>query len=230
MKILRKIETHTEHYNALKSKIWQKHLDLFDEWIGKYKNPDGIFLDGGCGTGQFLYRYSNHFKLCVGIDIEIPNERANGENVEYIRENLEHLKNPSLVFKEIGRALKPGGMFLSWLPNAISPSGLVIRILPFSLKKFLKKIIVGKKDLDVFPTYYSANTCSKLDGMLQRENFRRIYLEMANGTGYLSKWKWGWYMHMLCVKICNSHEYFNRFKSHIFVVSRITKDETRPKF
>ena len=187
--------------------------------------------------------------MCIGIDIEIPNERTKGENIEYIRANLEHLpiksncvdiffshyvfehlKNPSLVFKEIGRALKPGGMFLSWLPNAISPSGLVIRILPFSLKKFLKKIIVGKKDLDVFPTYYSANTCSKLDGMLQRENFRRIYLEMANGTGYLSKWKWGWYMHLLCVKICNRHEYFNRFKSQIFVVSRITKDETRPKF
>jgi len=129
----------------------------------------------------------------------------------------EHLKNPAIVFKEVGRVLKPGGMFISWVPNAISPSGLVIRILPFPLKKFLKKIIVGKEDPDVFPTYYRANTCSKLDKMLQRENFQRIYLEMVNGTGYLSKWRWGWYMHMLYVKICNN-QYFNRFKSQIFVV------------
>ncbi len=216
------------------TQLWQKHLALFDEEVKKGKYPNGIFVDGGCGQERFVERYSDSFRLCIGMDVNIEKRDLSKENVHYIKSNLEHiplksacadvlltnfvlehLREPSKVFKEISRVMKTDGIFISWTPNANSPAGVIIRVLPYSIVKGLKK---GLNSGDSsYPTYYRANTPSRLDALLKSAGFKRIRIEAIDGVFYLSRFPLIRWFHIMFIKLTN-HGKLYYFKDIIFTV------------
>ena len=84
---------------------------------------------------------------------------------------VEHLESPIQQFAEIGRVLKPGGVFLFHTPNAFGYPTLLARLVPERTKKRLAKALDGRPGEDVFPTYYRANT-------------RRSIMDISRSTGF----------------------------------------------
>ena len=94
-------------------------------------------LEPGCGRGDFLAGFQHQGLDCSGLDLSpeagkllnhVEVRRANFEkdkfpypdncfDVIYHKSLLEHLKEPENFMKEAFRVLKPGGLFLSLVPD-----------------------------------------------------------------------------------------------------------------
>lgn len=223
-----------EILQELSSALWKKHLMAFDEVVNRYGNPEGVFVDGGCDGERFLHRYADKFRYCIGFDIDLAGNLRNSDNIFYsygdlenipLRDNsvdvfltnfvLEHIKHPERAFGEIGRVLKPNGVFISWTPNARSPSGTLLKILPVFVTRTLKRVLLKRSDCH--PTYYRANTVSKLEKMMIKVGFRRINLQMIDGVFYLSGWRVVRWMHNTFARL-SDHRKLRYFKDIIFFV------------
>lgn len=73
---------------------------------------------------------------------------------------LEHLANPLQVFAEIGRVLKPGGVFVFVTPNRSHPAiYLLALLLRPSARQLLAHVVERHRAADrIFLTHYRANT------------------------------------------------------------------------
>ena len=104
----------------------------------KYEMKTGmLFLEPGCGRGEFLQNFKNLGLEVFGLDISTEAPKlskdlticmANLEkekipfpddhfDVVYCKSFLEHLNSPENYFKEAYRVLKPGGIFLNLVPD-----------------------------------------------------------------------------------------------------------------
>jgi ubiquinone/menaquinone biosynthesis C-methylase UbiE len=72
----------------------------------------GIDPDPRVGANPYL----DEGKVAVGEDIPYPDTNF---DIVFADNVLEHLQNPSLVFQEVARILKPGGLFLVKTPNKL---------------------------------------------------------------------------------------------------------------
>lgn len=223
-----------EAAHEMSSALWMKHLHMFDEIVKKHKNLEGVFVDGGCGREKFLQRYSEDFKYCLGFDIKLDGNQHNSDNIcysygdlEYVPLKdgcvdvfltnfvLEHIKNPERFFNEIGRVLMPNGVFVLWTPNANSPAGTLLKILPIPVTKTLKRLLL--KSPEYCPTYYRANTVSNLDRMLRKAGFIRTNLQLIDSVFYVSKSRVVRWLHRLFVRLSN-HGWLRYCKDIIFTV------------
>ena len=111
----------------------------------------GAVIDIGCGSGQLVRCLHADGYDAAGIDIspeQVALAHANGlgeirygDYLELLRERrgelaavtatdlLEHLTKPEVLatFDAVAAALRPGGMFIARVPNAVSPFGGNIR-------------------------------------------------------------------------------------------------------
>lgn len=81
---------------------------------------------------------------------------------------VEHLDDPATQFTEIGRVLKPGGIFLFHTPNDRSYFVNVARRFPDGMKRRLAKFFDGRDESDVFPTHYRANRPETIEAVAKR--------------------------------------------------------------
>jgi SAM-dependent methyltransferase len=99
--------------------------------------PGSRLLEPGCGRGEHLTLFKTHGLEVHGLDIsseavslspDLPIKVANLEvekapyednyfDIIYSKSFLEHLRSPELFAKEAYRILKPGGLFLSLVPD-----------------------------------------------------------------------------------------------------------------
>jgi SAM-dependent methyltransferase len=100
----------------------------------------GDLLDVGCGRGDLFRRLPTTIGSYTGVDLvryegfpdsprarfrigdlnqRLPVEEAIADVVVSI-ETIEHLENPRALFRELVRALRPGGLFLVTTPNQLS--------------------------------------------------------------------------------------------------------------
>ena len=97
-----------------------------------------LFLEPGCGRGEFLNQFNKLGLKCHGIDLS-PNSGAMADEIEvikgvdlekdkwpypdnffdiiYNKSLLEHLNNPDKFLIEARRVLKPGGKILCLVPD-----------------------------------------------------------------------------------------------------------------
>ena len=214
------------------AELWEEHITLIDEAVNRKEDSHKIFVDGGCGKEEFVSRYSGQFENCIGIDIDIQLKKDD-ENIHYIKGDLEsiplrsdsvdvfltnfvleHIKHPERFFSEVSRVMKKNGLFIAWTPNADSISGVVIRLLPFSVVNNLKKAIYNAPS---HPTYYLANSPLKLDAMLDNSGFRKVQMEMIDSVFYLSEHRLIRWFHYMFIKLTDRED-LNRFKDLIFAV------------
>jgi SAM-dependent methyltransferase len=157
----------------------------FRETILRYLRPHMRVLDLGAGAGILpQMNFRGLAREVVGIDLDhrvvtnpyldrgivgsgeaIPLGDAEADIV--ISDNvLEHLAEPEMVFKEIRRVLRPGGIFLAKTPNKWHYMPLIARTTPLSFHRWFNRLR-GRAVEDTFPTLYRANS---------RRDLRRIAL------------------------------------------------------
>ena len=114
------------------------------------ERAEGDLLDVGCGRGDLFRRLPSSIGSYTGVDLvryegfpESPrarfrvgdlNERLPVEDaaadLAVSIETIEHLENPRALFRELVRAVRPGGLILVTTPNQLS----VLSKLSFLLK------------------------------------------------------------------------------------------------
>lgn len=103
-----------------------------------FKMSEGMkFLEAGCGRSDFLMHFNNLNLDTYGVDLSLESPNYNPElnisvcdveheklpfpnnffDVVYSKSFLEHLYYPERFGKEAYRVLKPGGLFLSLVPD-----------------------------------------------------------------------------------------------------------------
>lgn len=159
-------------------------------------------LDAGCGRESNLGKFCNQQSLVVGADIDEEALRSNKDisagvvcsledlpfkrgifdviNCQFV---IEHLNNPTLVFKEFNTVLKPDGYLSLWTVNLLNYVTIVSKLTPTFIHNYYRKKFLAAK-FDNVPTYYKANSIWKLDWMLRKQGFEKKGLILL-GAAYM---------------------------------------------
>lgn len=122
----------------------------------------GIDVDPVASTNPWIDEFRR-----IGSDFKWPVEDASVDFAlsDYV---LEHVGDPEAYFAELRRVLKPGGVFIARTPSKHSYIAVAARIVPNSLHaRVLGKAQIGRKEEDVFPTVYRANSKRQLKRLLR---------------------------------------------------------------
>lgn len=142
------------------------------------------WLDVGCGHSVFgtwmleeERALTSRAKRVVGIDLDLPGLKAHrtikdkalgdlrylpfpDRSFGIVTANMvvEHLPDPLLILREIGRVLKPGGVFVFLTPNRLTISIRIASKVPAGIKRRLVRVLEARAEEDVFKTFYRFNT------------------------------------------------------------------------
>ena len=169
---------------------------LLDQAVLESARPDHRLLDAGCGHSfPLLLKYAPKVSFTVGVDLVRPAAREMGRtrvvrgdlralpfrdgsfDLIVSRSVLEHLENPSDVFREFIRLLRPRGKLIFTTPNKYYYSCLVARLIPFALKGFYLKRVFGEDGYDHFPVFYRANTLGAFKRLAAKHGFTVMRIE-----------------------------------------------------
>ncbi len=164
-----------------------KHCQFtFKDILTELVNDETEWLDLGCGH-QLIPAWlkgednsgelSSRAKGLVGIDFDYDSLVKNKTISNKVRGDIkklpfkdgsfnlvtsnmvvEHLEYPEPQFEEIARVLKPDGLFVFLTPRYTLRMSVAHRILNDSIKRVLIRLLEGRDDDDIFPTYYRVNS------------------------------------------------------------------------
>jgi SAM-dependent methyltransferase len=177
-------------------------------------NSNSVVLDVGCGRGEYqddpiefrknLRILRGHCARVIGIDVDLT-AATNPFIDEFLllaRDEwpidsgaidvcccdwvVEHLRDPSILFGEARRVLKPGGVLCIRTQNKKGYSGIAARLIPSQLHSpVLRWAQKTRKDEDVFPTNYRCNTVRALKAALKSFDFESVVYGYESEPGYL---------------------------------------------
>ncbi len=149
---------------------------LFRERILANLRPEHVVLDVGAGAGivqQMNFKGMSQRICGVDLDPRVVDNPVLDEgrvcdaasipygdamfDVVFADNVLEHLAAPQIVFGEVARVLKPGGVFLFKTPNKWHYVATIARMTPHGFHERINRWR-GRVAADVFPTLYRANT------------------------------------------------------------------------
>lgn len=138
--------------------------------------PNCTLLDAGCGrTAPTLRSFVGRARRLIGVDlvdfVDVPagieTHRADlaripldDESIDVVMSQsvFEHLTEPLAVYRELARALRPGGRLVVLTANMWDYGTLVARMVPNRLHAPLVHWAEGRAEHDTFPTAYKSNT------------------------------------------------------------------------
>jgi ubiquinone/menaquinone biosynthesis C-methylase UbiE len=148
----------------------------------------------GCDRDPHLQRHATVRDLTLCDASELPFESGTFDVVTASMV-AEHLKDPEKVFAEVARVSRPNGLFIVFTPNKFNYAMMVARATPYSFHLFYKRLTHYLNrgswesfEDDVFPTYYRANSVSRLRGLMGGAGFEDVEvtrLSMAHSFGFV---------------------------------------------
>lgn len=207
--------------------------------------PDSTVLDVGCGRGQAAEKFDckpsetirklrGKCHRVIGIDIDSAGQenplidefrlidnscwpvKNSSIDLLYADFVLEHIEQPQEFFAECSRVVKPGGYACFRTPNLWSYVALASKMIPNRYhSRALKELQAGRKEEDIFPTYYRANSKGRLKDLLRNNGFDGCVLYHIGEPSYLgfSRWAYsfGVFMHRWMPSL---------FKTSLFVFAK----------
>lgn len=185
---------------------------LFRQFILPHVTYQTSMLDLGAGSGRILQMNFRGVvaKVC-GIDLD-PRVTTNplldeakltdGSHIPYPDESfdivvadnvVEHIADPAVVFREVGRVLKPGGRFLFKTPNKHHYMPLIARITPHSFHRLINRLR-GRDETQTFPTLYRANCRSDVVRIASETGFAVASLQRIEGRPEYMRLAWPLYL------------------------------------
>lgn len=185
---------------------WDDSMVLLTRLVGEQISNEPRVLDLGCGRGNFvLDELSNRVGEKIGLDMSPDQTTGNSSMTTIIHTRdgrlpfsdcsfdlvtslwvLEHVEHPEQLFGEIARVLKPGGIFAFVTPNRRSALVGLRRIMSQGIANLLLEKLYGRKDDDVFPVYYRANTAMDTKKLASEANLSAISLHENADPSYTS--------------------------------------------
>ena len=178
--------------------------NIYEDILNKYCEDGCVWLDLGCGHNLLPpWRYEqekillNKPKTFIGYDYDLPSLIKNkttgnkirgdishlsfaNNSLDIVTSNMvfEHLESPSIQLKEIYRVLKPGGKLIFHTPNIFDYGIILARLIP---EQIISKIILfleGRKENDIFPTFYRINSRNKIKIVAKQSGFHIKKIKM----------------------------------------------------
>ncbi len=176
--------------------VWNQ--EIYGTLVRRHVNKDMKWLDVGCGwriLGKDLEPIEDDLVanagVVVGCDLVLENLTkhriiqnlvlASADNLPFpdaafdlitLNMVVEHLDNPAKTFCEMARVLSPGGQLIIHTPNllnyAVFLNHTIARILPRKFVLRLIKLAERRREEDVFPAFYRANTVRRLSQICSR--------------------------------------------------------------
>ncbi len=115
-------------------------------------------------------------------DLEYLPFRSGAFNLITANMVVEHVKNPASLLQEGHRCLQTDGLFSFHTPNRWSYYALLSSVFPRALKNKLIGLLIGRKEEDIFPTYYRMNSPRALKKMASLSGFDAIDLKLVNSS------------------------------------------------
>lgn len=191
---------------------------VYESVLAELVGPDTVWLDLGCGHSictdselnrelprrarlvvgcdrdPYLSRHSSidHLVLCDAAALPF---RDGAFTLITSSMVVEHLPQPASAFAEVARVTRPGGMFVVFTPNRFNYAMIVASITPYWFHVFFKKLMyfLSRRQWrdfsdDLFPTFYRANSASRLRQLLRGSGFqekRLEHLSLAHSFGFV---------------------------------------------
>ena len=186
---------------------WDNTMILMCKMFELASGSKPIVLDAGCGNGNYIIdEYRGKIAWAYGVDADRQATSKNVcldeikysslEKIPYPNNEfdvvlslwaIEHLENPQGVFKEIFRVLKPGGSFIFCTPNKDYFLLKIKQILQSrKINNLINKVLFGREERDIFPTFYRANDLTRLSSQLKSCGFSDVKLKPNYDPGYTS--------------------------------------------
>lgn len=177
---------------------------LYEDELKNHVQSHMRWLDLGCGHSilpQWRIEVEKRlFNICAqvtGLDFDLPSLKAHqtilrrvqgdigklpfrDQSFDLVTMNMvvEHLNDPDHQFGEVRRVLAPKGLLVFHTPNALGYGTLMARLIPDGVKGLLISILEGRKEEDVFKTYYRANTQGKILHLAQLRGYSVLKIRM----------------------------------------------------
>ena len=173
---------------------WRPATELYADLVRSHISPTSQLLDLGCGRGGLIEQLvdthgrdllnrtigldpdwtsltEHRLKLTAttGFSHALP-FKSQSFDIIFCSWLLEHLEFPELDLAEIGRVLKPGGVFIFITPNKRHPLAWLNQALGrFSkIQDRLVERLYGRAAADTFPTWYRMNSQAQLENHLSK--------------------------------------------------------------
>ncbi len=174
---------------------------LFEQQVERLISPSTrVLLDAGCGRGvPVLRKYLGRVERLIGVELveftDVPQgvETFNCDlasipvpngSVDLVisRSVFEHLTEPTAVYAELSRILRPGGRIVFLTANMWDYGTLVARLVPNRFHAKLVRAVEGRDEYDTFPTAYRTNTRAAVERLSAGAGLR------VKGFEYLSQY------------------------------------------
>ncbi|HSG14812.1 MAG TPA: class I SAM-dependent methyltransferase [Anaerolineae bacterium] len=191
---------------------WRPATEVFANWVRSNLRPESRILDLGCGRGGLVEQLDHSLDQVAGLDPDFlslrehrlagaqpPMTRVNGASLRlpfaagsfdlvFASWVLEHLAEPAIDLCQIGRVLRPGGVFIFITPNKGHPligfNRLVGRI--GGLQDRLVERLYGRASADTYPAYYRANDPAAIGRLANDGGMELVELKAIPDPTYLA--------------------------------------------
>lgn len=195
-----------EQYRRLRPE-WRPATEVYAQLVKDYVKPESVVLDLGCGRGGLVEQLEHPLAQVVGVDpdwqslvehrLPLPRTVGISGRLPFAAERfdvvfaswlLEHLAHPAVDLAEIGRVLKPGGVFVFITPNKKHPLSMLNQLFGrFALLQGrLVEWLYGRAADDAFPTRYRANTTAALQTLGAESGLQLITLHTIPDPTYIA--------------------------------------------
>jgi SAM-dependent methyltransferase len=221
--------------------------EYFEQRFRDIVRPGDFVLDAGCGRGSYSIGTTSVTRgyRSVGLD-NLENVRQNSVldyrvcgnvnelpfvdgsfDVVYGRWLVEHLKNPELALKEFHRVLKSGGRLALFTTNLLHYYGAVARVTPQWFHVWFNCRVRKFEEVDIFRTYYRANTRWRVRKLLRDVGFSVSGIEISLVEGSSSVLGFNFVLHGLGRTYEHMVKRFERLDSFRMNLIAIARKEDR---